>query len=101
MADNVQVPGYKVVRKLGEGGMATVFLAMQESLDREVALKVMSPVLAANATFCEQVMKEGRIAGKLTHPHLMAVHGIGAENGVYYLPSQYLPAGTLRERMDR
>ena len=101
MADNVQVPGYKVIRKLGEGGMATVFLAMQESLDREVALKVMSPVLAANATFCEQFMKEGRITAKLTHPHLMTVHDIGSENGVYYLASEYLPAGTLRERMDR
>ena len=101
MADNVQVPGYKVIRKLGEGGMATVFLAMQESLDREVALKVMAPVLAANATFCEQFMKEGRIAAKLTHPHLMTVHDIGTENGIYYLASEFLPAGTLRERMDR
>jgi len=101
MADNVQVPGYKVIRKLGEGGMATVFLAVQESLDREVALKVMSPVLAANATFCEQFMKEGRIAAKLTHPHLMTVHDIGTENGIYYLASEFLPAGTLRERMDR
>ncbi len=101
MADNVQVPGYKVIRKLGEGGMATVFLAVQESLDREVALKVMAPVLAANATFCEQFMKEGRIAAKLTHPHLMTVHDIGTENGVYYLASEFLPAGTLRERMDR
>ncbi len=101
MADNVQVPGYKVIRKLGEGGMATVFLAVQESLDREVALKVMAPVLAANATFCEQFMKEGRIAAKLTHPHLMTVHDIGTENGIYYLASEFLPAGTLRERMDR
>ncbi|MEP6485110.1 MAG: protein kinase [Rudaea sp.] len=101
MADTVQVPGYKVIRKLGEGGMATVFLAVQESLDREVALKVMSPVLAANATFCEQFMKEGRITAKLTHPHLMTVHDIGSDNGVYYLASEFLPAGTLRERMDR
>ncbi len=80
--------------------MATVYLAMQESLDREVALKVMSPVLAANETFCEQFMKEGRIAARLTHPHLMTVHDIGTENGVYYLASEYLPAGTLRERME-
>ena len=101
MADSVNVPGYKVIRKLGEGGMATVFLATQESLDREVALKVMSPVLAANATFCEQFMKEGRITAKLTHPHLMTVHDIGSDNGVYYLASEFLPAGTLRERMDR
>jgi hypothetical protein len=100
MTENVQVPGFKVLRKVGEGGMATVYLAMQESLDREVALKVMAPVLAANEAFCEQFMKEGRIAAKLTHPHLMTVHDIGEENGVYYLASEYLPAGTLRDRMD-
>jgi serine/threonine-protein kinase PpkA len=100
MNDNVEIPGYKLLRTLGEGGMATVYLAVQESLDREVALKVMSPVLAANQTFCEQFMKEGRITAKLTHPHLMTVHDIGSYNGVYYLASEYLPAGTLRERMD-
>jgi serine/threonine-protein kinase PpkA len=101
MTENVQIPGYRLLRTLGEGGMATVYLAMQESLDREVALKVMSPVLAANETFCEQFMKEGRITAKLTHPHLMTVHDIGSYQGVYYLASEYLPAGTLRERMDR
>src|SRR3954469_12238459 len=100
MTDDVQIPGYKVIRKLGEGGMATVYLATQESLDREVALKVMAPVLAANPTFCEQFMKEGRITAKLTHPHLMTVHDIGMDHGVYYLASEFLPAGTLRERMD-
>ena len=97
----VQIPGYKVIRKLGEGGMATVYLATQESLDREVALKVMSPALAANPVFCEQFMKEGRIAAKLTHPHLMTVHDIGTDHGLYYLASEYLPAGTLRERMEK
>lgn len=101
MTDNIQVPGYQLIRKIGEGGMSTVYLALQKSLDREVALKLMSPALAANASFCEQFMKEGRIAAKLTHPHLMTVHDIGAENGVYYLASEYLPEGTLRERMQR
>jgi serine/threonine protein kinase len=101
MVENVQIPGFKLIRKVGEGGMATVYLATQESLDREVALKVMSPALAANVNFCEQFMKEGRIAAKLTHPHLMTVHDIGEESGVYYLASEYLPAGTLRDRMER
>ena len=101
MTDDVNIPGYKLIRKLGEGGMATVYLATQESLDREVALKVMSPVLAANPTFCEQFMKEGRITAKLTHPHLMTVHDIGNDHGVYYLASEFLPAGTLRERMEK
>ncbi|HZW51358.1 MAG TPA: protein kinase [Rudaea sp.] len=101
MTDSVQVSGYKLVQKIGEGGMATVYLAMQESLDREVALKIMAPTLAANETFREQFLKEGRIAAKLTHPHLMTVHDIGSENGVFYLASEYLPAGTLRDRMQR
>ena len=101
MTDDVNIPGYKIIRKLGEGGMATVYLATQESLDREVALKVMSPALAANPTFCEQFMKEGRITAKLTHPHLMTVHDIGMDHGVYYLASEFLPAGTLRERMEK
>ena len=101
MTDSVNVPGYKLVQKIGEGGMATVYLAVQESLDREVALKIMSPALAANETFREQFMKEGRIAAKLTHPHLMTVHDIGSDNDVYYLASEYLPAGTLRDRMRR
>jgi serine/threonine protein kinase len=101
MSENVQIPGYKLLQKIGEGGMATVYLAMQESLDREVALKIMAPVLAANETFRDQFMKEGRIAAKLTHPHLMTVHDIGSENEIYYLASEYLPAGTLRERMSR
>ncbi|MBS0569158.1 MAG: serine/threonine protein kinase [Proteobacteria bacterium] len=101
MTDSVQVSGYKLVQKIGEGGMATVYLAVQESLDREVALKIMSPALAANETFRDQFLKEGRIAAKLTHPHLMTVHDIGSDNGVYYLASEYLPAGTLRDRMQR
>jgi serine/threonine-protein kinase PpkA len=99
--ETVQIPGYRMIKKLGEGGMATVYLAVQESLDREVALKVMSPALAANPIFCEQFMKEGRITAKLTHPHLMTVHDIGMDHGVYYLASEFLPSGTLRERMEK
>jgi serine/threonine-protein kinase PpkA len=95
----VQIPGYRLLRTLGEGGMATVYLATQESLEREVALKVMAPALAANSSFCEQFIKEGRITAKLSHPHLVTVHDIGSHNGVYYLASEYLPAGTLRDRL--
>ena len=93
------IPGYRILKTLGDGGMATVYLALQESLDREVALKVMSPVLAANPNFCEQFIKEGRITAKLTHPHLVTVHDIGSHQNTFYLASEYVPAGTLRERM--
>jgi len=99
VTDAVQIPGYSVLRTLGVGGMATVYLAVQESLEREVALKVMAPVLAANADFCEQFLKEGRITAKLSHPHLVTVHDIGSYRGTYYMASEYLSAGSLRERL--
>jgi len=99
VTDAVQIPGYSVLRTLGTGGMATVYLAMQQSLEREVALKVMAPVLAANADFCEQFLKEGRITAKLSHPHLVTVHDIGSYRGTYYMASEYLSAGSLRERL--
>lgn len=99
MIDNVQIPGYRILRTLGVGGMATVYLAEQVSLEREVALKVMAPSLAANADFCEQFLKEGRITAKLSHPNLVTVHDIGSYRGTYYMASEYLSAGSLRDRM--
>jgi serine/threonine protein kinase len=96
---DVQIPGYRVLSTLGVGGMATVYLAEQQSLEREVALKVMAPTLAANADFCEQFLKEGRITAKLTHPNLVTVHDIGTHRGIYYMASEFLPAGSLRERL--
>lgn len=95
---SVDIPGYRIVRSLGEGGMASVYLAMQVSLDREVALKVMLPSLAANAEFAERFLKEGRLAAKLSHPNLVTVYDIGQHNGSYYMAQEYIPGGSLRER---
>jgi serine/threonine-protein kinase PpkA len=96
---DIQIPGYRILRPLGEGGMASVFLAVQESLDREVALKVMAPALAANAEFAERFLKEGKITAKLAHPNLVTVFDIGSHGTVYYLAAEYIPGGTLREKI--
>ncbi|MCX7034898.1 MAG: serine/threonine-protein kinase [Arenimonas sp.] len=96
---DINIPGYRILRPIGEGGMASVFLAVQESLDREVALKVMSPVLAANAEFASRFVVEGKITAKLQHPNLVTVYDIGSHNGVYYLAAEYIPGGTLKERL--
>ncbi|KFN41268.1 serine/threonine-protein kinase [Arenimonas oryziterrae] len=98
-AVDINIPGYRILRPIGEGGMASVFLAVQESLDREVALKVMSPVLAANAEFASRFVVEGKITAKLQHPNLVTVFDIGSHNGVYYLAAEYIPGGTLKERI--
>ena len=96
---DINIPGYKILRPIGEGGMASVFLAMQESLDREVALKVMSPVLAANAEFASRFVVEGKITAKLQHPNLVTIYDIGSHAGIYYLAAEYIPGGTLKERI--
>jgi len=98
-AVDINIPGYTIIRPIGEGGMASVFLAMQTSLEREVALKVMSPALAANAEFASRFLIEGKITGKLQHPNLVTVYDIGSHNGVYYLAVEYIPGGTLKERL--
>ncbi|GIX34259.1 MAG: hypothetical protein KatS3mg126_0038 [Lysobacteraceae bacterium] len=97
---DINIPGYRILRPLGEGGMASVFLAVQESLDREVALKVMAPALAANAEFTERFLKEGRITAKLSHPNLVTVYDIGSHGSIYYLAAEYIPGGSLREKID-
>ena len=96
---DIRIPGYRILRPLGEGGMASVFLAVQESLDREVALKVMAPALSANAEFTERFLKEGRITAALNHPNLVTVFDIGSHGSVYYLAAEYIPGGTLREKI--
>jgi serine/threonine-protein kinase PpkA len=95
-----EVPGYRVLRVLGAGGMASVYLAVQESLEREVALKVMSPQLAADPEFTQRFLKEGRITARLAHPNLVTVYDIGSHEGVYYLAAEYIGGGTLRDRMN-
>ena len=96
---DIDIPGYTILRPIGEGGMASVFLAIQKSLEREVALKVMSPVLAANAEFASRFLIEGKITAKLQHPNLVTVYDIGTHNGIYYLAAEYIPGGTLKERV--
>ncbi len=98
-AVDIAIPGFRILRPIGEGGMASVFLAVQESLDREVALKIMAPALAANSEFTARFLTEGRITAKLQHQNLVTVYDIGAHSGIYYLAAEYIPGGTLKERI--
>jgi hypothetical protein len=101
VSETVSIPGYRVIRPLGVGGMASVYLAVQESLDREVALKVMAPALAANQEFTERFLKEGRITARLSHPNLVTVFDIGQHGTLYYLAAEFIPGGTLRDKLNQ
>jgi serine/threonine protein kinase len=91
----IEIPGYKILRQLGRGGMATVYLAMQESVQREVALKVMSPALLVDPDFGERFLREARIAAKLHHRHVVGVHDVGREGDHHYIAMEYLGGGAL------
>ena len=91
----IEIPGYKVLRQLGRGGMATVYLAMQESVQREVALKVMSPSLLADPDFGERFLREARIAAKLHHRNVVGVHDVGRAGEYHYIAMEYLGGGAV------
>ncbi|TDR43074.1 serine/threonine protein kinase [Tahibacter aquaticus] len=91
----IDIPGYRVVRPLGRGGMATVYLALQESVDREVALKVMSPTLLADPTYGERFLREARIAARLHHPHVVGIHDVGRHGDYFYIAMEYIAGGPV------
>jgi hypothetical protein len=91
----IEIPGYKILRQLGRGGMATVYLAMQESVQREVALKVMSPTLLADPDFGERFLREARIAAKLHHRNVVGVHDVGREANHHFIAMEYLGGGPI------
>lgn len=91
------IPGYRIERRIGRGGMASVYLAVQESLGRPVALKVLSNF--DSAEYSERFLNEGRIVAQLTHAHIVTIHDIGIVDGLHYLSMEYVAGGDLRQRI--
>jgi tetratricopeptide (TPR) repeat protein/TolB-like protein len=89
------IPGYRILRPLGDGGMATAWLAEQLSLGRELALKVLDPALAADQAFVERFLREARLLASLRHRHVVAIHDVGLAGGAPYLAMEYLPGGSI------
>ncbi len=81
---NVQIGDFKVERRLGSGGMGVVYQALQVSLNRRVALKVLPASLAMDAAATERFHREARAAARLDHPHIVAVYTEGQEAGLCY-----------------
>ncbi len=91
----LEIPGYSIQRIIGHGGMATVYLAVQESLGREVALKVLLPSLARDPVATERFLREARFAAQLHHPNIVAIHDVGVHDGNPYMSMGYEPGGTV------
>jgi eukaryotic-like serine/threonine-protein kinase len=96
-----RIASYTLLEPIGHGGMAIVYRAHQESLDRTVAIKVLSEHLAASPEFMERFRREARTAANLHHPNVITVHDFGQdERGVPYLVLEFVEGATLADLMD-
>jgi len=98
---NRQLAGYKLIEKVGAGTMGTVYKARQLSLDRIVAIKILSPHLARNPDYVERFLREARAVAKLNHPNVISGIDVGEADGVRYFVMEFasgLPVGKLIQR---
>ncbi|WP_231757180.1 bifunctional serine/threonine-protein kinase/formylglycine-generating enzyme family protein [Microbulbifer elongatus] len=98
---SLEIPGYQILKKINQGGMSTVYLATQRSMGRQVALKVMSPVLNADPIFSERFQREANIVGQLSHPNIVAIHDIGRYRSLNYIAMDYLPGGSVADALTK
>ena len=91
---------YMLLKVLGAGGMARVYLARDNVLDREVALKVLREQYAHDERFVERFRREAKNAASLNHPSIVQVYDRGRDkDGTYYMAMEYVPGGTLKDRI--
>ena len=90
-----RIAGYRLEEQIGEGGMAVVFRAQDERLQRQVALKILSPALAADDEFRRRFLRESRSAAAVDDPHIIPVFEAGDANGVLFIAMRYVPGGDV------
>src|SRR5919197_1534804 len=88
---------YRIIRKLGTGGMANVYLAEDEELGRRVAIKVLDERHTQDEQFVERFRREAKNAAALSHPNIVSIYDRGQSNGTYYIAMEYLEGKTLKE----
>lgn len=92
------IPGYKIVKVIGEGGMGIVYLAIQSALDRKVALKVTLPSLAEmDESFTKRFVREAKATAALNHPNIITIFDAGVYENSSYMAMEYIPTGTLAD----
>ncbi|HEB58623.1 MAG TPA: serine/threonine protein kinase [Gammaproteobacteria bacterium] len=96
VASMVQIPGYVIKNVLGKGGMATVYLAIQESIGRQVALKVLAPD-HHDETFSDRFLREARISSQLSHPNIITVYDAGVHQGHHYMAMEFIDGRNLKQ----
>ena len=91
---------YKIVSKIGKGGMGVVYKAYDESLEREVAIKVISSELSSQKEFIERFKREAKSAAALSHPNIIYIHSIGETNDKHYFTMEYVEGKSLEDVLE-
>ncbi len=92
---------YQVLRRLGRGGMADVYVALHQSLDRQVALKVLRRQLSGDTEYVERFRREARAAAKLNHPNIVQVYEVGRAGDYHYIAQELIDGPNLKERVEK
>ena len=90
---------YEIISPIGQGGMATVYKATQPSMNRAVAIKILSPQMASNATFLARFKQEAQMIASLEHAHILPVYDLGEQDGLVYIAMRYMGFGSLQSRL--
>jgi len=88
---------FQIIRRLGKGGMAEVYLAEQTSLKRQVAIKVLRQEFLSDAAYVKRFQHEATAAGGLNHPNIVQVYSIGSQEGIHYIAQEYVRGGNLKD----
>lgn len=100
LADGIG-PNYRLGPELGRGGMGVVYRATDTRLQRDVAIKVLPPELSFRDDLRERFLRESRLAGGLSHPHIVPIHDIGEGNGLVWYVMSYVDGESVRARVER
>jgi len=92
---------YQILRRLGRGGMADVYLARQVSLDRNVALKILKPELAKDESYIQRFRQEAQAAARLRQANIVQIHEVGEREGYHYISQEYVQGRNLNQYLSR
>src|SRR5918995_3070686 len=94
-----KISHYRILQKLGAGGMGEVYLAEDMKLGRKVAIKVLSQEFTTNRDRLNRFEQEACAASALNHPNILTIHEVGEDNGSHFIATEYIDGKTLRRKM--
>jgi serine/threonine-protein kinase len=98
---HTSIQGYKILTKIGQGAMGSIYKALQISMDRIVAIKCLAPKYSQNEKFRERFLREARAVARLNHPNIIQGIDVGESNGVHYFAMEYIDGPTVGELLKR